>query len=129
MKLGEEHNLPLGHRDAIHVPIVLAECHFKEYETVAGCWVRFIDDACTVIEPCEREFAHGVVDPFMAENGQYRPPIVVLLKPGLSGPVRHNFEVTLPERTALEKELAEVRADDPRCAECWQIRNGRLERD
>ncbi len=121
-----------GERDAVHVPIVAGEFAGEWTEDLRpGDWVKFTDDNFRAFVKCDKADAHGVVNPFL-EIAQRYHPMVILLKPGITTPVRHNFQIVPAqpeyERMMLELELERVKEEDPACADCWYIENGVLER-
>lgn len=132
--LGQDpaYDMLVGTRDALHVPIIVAT--FDDYkqrcEALPGRWVKFVDADFTKIQLSDKEDGHGIIDPFLDEVGI---DVVVLLKPGITSPVRHQFEINTNflsiNRMMLEAELAEAKADDPDCAECWEIQNGKVIRN
>jgi hypothetical protein len=130
-QLDQECDLPLGTRDAIHVPYVVGtiskDLSLKERMLILpGCWVRFIDDKFIKFVPCEKAEAHGMVNPFLDKISRYSD-VVVLLIPGITSQVTHQFDIDPSLRdqrqAMLEAELAEVKEQDPGCADCWVIRN------
>jgi hypothetical protein len=132
-ELGTDSDLPVGTRDAVHVPFVVAIVDHKlnvgiRLSIQPGQWVRFTDEKFTKVEPCEKEDAHGIIDPFIDEMSLYN--VRVLLRPGITSPVRHEFEID-PSRLQLERamlaaEVEERKRNDPGCAECWRIQNRRV---
>ena len=134
-ELGTDANFHVGTRDAVHVPIVFAEIDNKlsidiRMNIQPGQWVRFVDEKFTKIEPCEKENGHGIIDPFIEDISLWN--VRVLLRPGITSPVRHEFEID-PRKLEIENallaaELEENKRNDPNCAECWVIQNRRLVR-
>jgi hypothetical protein len=138
-RLDKSCSLPVGTRDAIHVPYVVATCtatieqqQEHKFKIPPGSYVRFTDENCTKFILCARDEAQGIVNPFLTEI-LFWHPVVVLVMPGITTPVRHIFNINPAmqrwEQQVLEKELAEVKAQDPDCAECWHIRNNEIIRD
>ena len=140
-RLDHECSLPLGTRDAVHVPFVVAEDGRTNEEKLRvdeggrsikpGDYVRFLDSEFRKFTPCDQAEAQGIVNPFL-ERADIWHPVIVFLLPGLTGPVRHHFDidVTAPgrERLYLESELEQAKREDPACADCYFIENGRLQR-
>jgi hypothetical protein len=131
-RLDQDTCLPRGTRDALHVPFVVAGADYKYRGRInSGDFVKFVDEKFTLFTPCEREEAHGVINPFLKEVSCYQT-VVVLLLPGITTSVRHTFEIT-PEKKEWEKdilqtELEAAKREDPECADCWVILNNRVTR-
>lgn len=135
--LDQNCNIPLGTRDAIHVPFVVgspARLSLEEerqlgFERKPGSFVKFTDDKFIEFIPCDKESAHGILNPFLDEISRYDKVIVFLL-PGITTPVRHNFDINLQqkqvEKQILEIELKHQKEADPDCADCWMIRNNAI---
>ncbi|MHA1943809.1 MAG: hypothetical protein ACW96M_05375 [Candidatus Thorarchaeota archaeon] len=122
-----------GLRDAFHAPAILCQINIDNCRTCPDDvkFVRFTDEECTEVAPCEREQAHGVVDPFVELEWYMDNKLVwVLLKPGIVTNLYHAFEMELEpmsdEEKSLRAELKQRREEDPNCAECWQIEGGRV---
>jgi len=127
-----------GLRDAFHAPAIL--CSIDLYTNSRGyanpediSFVRFTNDDFSEVEPCEREQAHGVVDPFVKLDWTAENKLVwVLLNPGIVTNLVHSFEMSIPEMSdeekSLREELKQCREEDPNCAECWQIEDGKVVR-
>lgn len=140
MQLNKTCDLDVGTRDAVHVPIVVGQLfHPKPVrdengkmiftpltEVKPGDWVKFVDDKFTEFVPCDKSEAHGMVNPFI-DYVPFYGAIVVILKPGITSPVRHNFDIdpNIAEQRKhyLETMLKLKKANDPGCAECWIIQN------
>lgn len=129
-----------GTRDAVHVPIVIAR--FKESKDVKeqlksmdelkpGQWVKFVDDKYIDFVLSDQENGHGIVDPFLDDVGVW-DDIRILLRPGITTPVRHQYEINpamlKARKKLLDMELEEKKQEDPECADCWQIKNGDIVR-
>ncbi len=138
MRLDYTCNLPMGTRDALHVPYVVARWDTPNdiKERLAGLkpgsYVKFINTEYTKFVVCEKADAQGVVNPFIDEISCY-DNVVVLLIPGITTPVRHNFDIK-PELLQAEKEILELelrgaKNQDPGCAECYEIRNNEVVRN
>ena len=134
-RLDKTCRLPVGTRDAVHVPIVAATVSRElDYHIplTPGAFVKFIDAEFTKFIPCNKDEAHGVLNPFIDEIRRYEPVIVMLL-PGITSPVRHNFDINPQQKEIeakfLEMELEEAKKDDPDCAGCWVVRNNRVVRN
>lgn len=133
-RLDQSTKLPLGTRDAVHVPIIAAKLDPKEkyYGQIdAGSFVKFTDPEFTLFTICQKENAHGIINPFLDEVNFY-DTVVILLLPGITTPVRHAFNIDVSqkerERSILEIELEEARKSDPDCASCWIIHNNEIVR-
>ena len=125
--LDQDCDLPAGTRDAIHVPFVVGKPVFQGIQHIQpGSWVRFVDANFTEFVLCDKTDAHGIVNPFLDEISRYND-VVVLLIPGITSQVTHQFDIDPSLRdqrqAMLEAELAEVKEQDPGCADCWVIRN------
>lgn len=122
-----------GQRDAVHVPIVAGEYNGDPWERdiVPGEWVRFVDDKFEKFEPCLKAEAHGIVNPFLEKVPAYET-VLILLKPGITTPVRHEFHIVPHqpefEKRMLEIELEDAKKGDPGCAECYYVENGEVRR-
>ena len=101
--LGQTDKLPLGTRDAVHVPYIVA-CAICPVEP--GDWVKFTTRSGTGVTKCSKEEADGIIDPFI--NGPITSDFfMVLIKPGKSGPVKHNF--TMPfDNSYIERDDDDV---------------------
>lgn len=131
-ELGYDPRMPAGTRDAVHVPIVIGRLKrpldvAKENSLQPGSWVKFVDNKYIEFELSDKENGHGIVDPFVDEIAFFGE-IFILLRPGITTPVRHEYEID-PEmlkfqKELLQEELKNERESDPACADCWQIRNG-----
>lgn len=71
----------------------------------------------------------------MAKQGQHDEVFIELAMLGLSPQktqtdvgvlVTAEFDIKHKERETLEEELERQREEDPNCAECWQIENGKI---
>lgn len=135
-RLDHSCRLPVGTRDAVHVPFVVAAAAV-EATTIddringlkPGSYVKFLDDGYTKFVVCEKAEAQGVLNPFVDEISYYEP-VVVMMMPGITSPVRHHFDIDPRlkdmERHWLEAELAQAKQEDPDCAGCWVIKNNRV---
>lgn len=126
-ELGKEpRSYTVGQRDAVHVPIVIARNSDYKVKLGPGDWVKFKDEKYTEIVPASKEDALGMIDPFLEEVSVY-DPVVVLLIPGITTPVRHEFDIVPSMREyedeILKIDLEERKEADPECAGCWAIRN------
>lgn len=149
-RMDQRTRLPLGTRDAGHIPFVVGrykesfhqvpeeerkaywEQYYAEREKFKpGCFVKFIDDKFIYFEVCEKAKAHGYVNPALDEISTYDNVLVFML-PGITEPVRHHFEIRPEkrdlERRLLEAELEQHKEEDPGCAECWTILNNEVVR-
>lgn len=136
MDVKQLHKLPVGTRDALHIPFVVVSYNNSNYLS-PGDLVRFTDETCTKLEktnfnqPLERYQAHGMVNPFV-DKLTCDENVVVFLLPGLTSPVRHTFEINVKERNQiaieLEKELEQEKENDPNCAQCWYVLNDMVTR-
>lgn len=113
--------LELGFKDAVHVPVVVVQ---SDDYVEPGARVRFID-AKSVRVCSESEDAHAIADPFLKNPVDWK--FCVLLVPGMIENVRHDFELNF-ELNELEKELLEHKKEDPMCAKCWAIEDGKIVR-
>ena len=137
-RLDQTCHLPIGTRDAIHVPFVvarLAESVSMEDRLAGlkpGSFVRFTDAEYTKFVICDKQLAHGILNPFVDEISYYEP-VVVLLMPGITTPVRHRFDINPSlkesERQWLSARLEEAKEEDPDCAGCYEIRNNKIIRN
>jgi hypothetical protein len=98
MRLGEKENYEnclLGRKDAFHVACVL--CESDDHPLKPGDYVCFTGDAyCKVVKVEDREKAHGIVDPFLADDHACCGDLFwVLVKPGLASGVNHNFQLNI----------------------------------
>jgi len=140
MDLNKTCDIDIGTRDAVHVPIVVGRLFhpkpvrdesgkmiFTPLEPVEpGQWVKFVDSDFTDFTACTKDEAHGMINPFI-DYVPYYDAVVVILKPGITSPVRHNFDID-PKKAEIRKqylevELEEAKKEDPGCAHCWQIIN------
>lgn len=80
----------LGHRDAFHVPCVLASS--SDWKVLPGTSVRFLDEGCTQVTVADDSERHGVADPFVRDM---RPGDLfwVFLVPELIEKFVHSFEI------------------------------------
>ncbi len=129
-RLDETCRLMTGTRDAVHVPIVAAVVdRSHKGELTPGDFVKFTDAEFTKFLPCKKNEAHGILNPFIDEISRYEP-VVVMLVPGITSPVRHNFDIDPKQQQIktemLKAELEEAKQSDPECAECWIISNNRI---
>jgi hypothetical protein len=123
-------HLAVGTRDAVHVPFTVGKYDYNSkshiYELTPGSFVKFTNSAFTIFVLCEKEESHGILNPFLDEISVW-DNVIVFLKPGITTPVVHNFDIdlTLRDRNKqlLEMELEEARKLDPECADCYQIKN------
>ena len=140
MDLNKTCTVDISTRDAVHVPVVVGRLfHPKPTKDDSGKmifaplpnvepgqWVKFIDSDFTDFTPCSKEEAHGMINPFI-DYVPYYGAVVIILKPGITSPVRHNFDIDPAKADArkqyLEFELAQARKEDPGCADCWVIEN------
>lgn len=136
MELDKTCTLPVGTRDAVHWPIIVGQCDYHNLPKVPmltpGMFVKFTNDSFTKFIPCPKEEAHGVINPALDEI-IYFDSVVILMMPGITTPVRHEFQVDLEkkklERLFLEQDLEEAKKNDPDCAECYEIRNNAIVRN
>jgi hypothetical protein len=136
-RLDQTCDLPMGTRDAVHVPIAVAQIAEQKGfsgKIEPGDWVKFVDADFTRVVKCEKNEAHGLANPFIEEISSY-DNFVVFLTPGITTPVRHSFNIDPAkkeqERKALEMELELTIDSDPekyQCADCWKIVNNRIVR-
>jgi len=119
--LFDSSNLTLGLKDALHVPIVVVQCDELLH---GGEWVRFVDAESNRVIKCDQDESHGFVNPY--DTPFDNKPFIMFLNPDMTGPVRHEFDIKHKERETLEEELERQREEDPNCAECWQIENGKI---
>lgn len=147
-RMDKNTRLPLGTRDACHIPFVVGRLkdppipkdeearkdYYKQWEEnrkkyVPGAWVKFTDDKFTYFELCEKVEAHGFINPLLETVSTY-DNVIIWLMPDITEPVRHTFEICpnkrQTEKSLLEEELAEAQANDPECASCWDIVNGEV---
>jgi len=85
----------LGCRDAFHVPSVLvtdARTIDREDGVRPGTNVRFTNDECTQVEPCEYSERQAIADPFL-EHIDLGVAFWVFIIPELIGDLTHNFEI------------------------------------
>lgn len=131
MRLDYDCDLPLGTRDAVHVPVIAVQCKDWKADLKPGDPVKFIDDKLTEVAPCSRAEAQAFVNPFIDSVSHFEN-FLVLMIPGVTSPVNHHFEVNFEkakiERACLEAELESRKNSDPGCADCYDIRNGRVMR-
>jgi hypothetical protein len=129
-RLDQDCCLPLGTRDAVHLPIVVATYKYggpsNRHELKPGEYVKFVDKDYIYFVPCEKEEAQGILNPFLDEI-TYFDPVVVFILPGITTAVRHAFEINPEmktwEKQYLEKNLERAKQEDPACAGCYIIRN------
>jgi hypothetical protein len=132
-EFGKRANELLGTRDAVHVPFVVGRFQrSKEYiDLNPGQWVRFVDNEYTEFVLSDYQNGHGIIDPFLEKACIYES-VRILLRPGITSPVRHTFEIAPAfhevNKIKLEQELAQAQEDDPNCAGCWQIINNEITR-
>jgi hypothetical protein len=128
-RLDQASSLSVGTRDAVHVPIIVINA--KGNLLAPGMWIRFTNESCNDYEVCNRENAHGIINPFISKIRSY-DSVVVFLVPGITTPVQHNFDIVWDkakmEHVMLELELAEIIKNEPNCAECYYIENGSIQR-
>lgn len=81
----------LGSRDAFHVPSVLVE-HAQSGRIVPGTNLRFTNDECTQVEPCEYSERQAIADPFLET---ITPDVAfwAFIIPELVSGLTHNFEI------------------------------------
>lgn len=144
-RLDQECRIPPGTRDAMHVPYVVGKAKripYSQRNKDNGGWdghtlspgqhVKFTDDKFIYFVPCSKEESHGILNPFLDEVSIH-DNVIVLLTPGITGPTRHAFDINPEkrkwERQALEMELEQYKAEDDGCADCYEIRNGRVIRN
>src|SRR5690348_13829805 len=126
-RLDQTCRLPVGTRDACHVPYVVAQAEHVPVEQrlmsklEPRSYVKFVDKDYTRFVLCDKEEAHGVLNPMIDEICYY-DPVVVLMLPGITTPVQHGFEIRPEmrdmERKLLDNELEECKKEDGECASC-----------
>lgn len=114
---------PVGTKDAIHIPIVVCKSKDKDRTPIRGEPVRFVDMENFIVEPCGMEESHGIADPL---SPYIYSPFCVVLHKWVVSPVRHSFEIASGKLLQLTDELAERRREDPGCAGCWVIEDGKV---
>lgn len=133
-RLDQRCKLALGTRDAFHVPAIVGQLDYDyesfDYEPLLpGSYVKFIDDKFTKFNLCDRKDAHGYLNPNL-EDISWSDNVLVFLFPGITTPVRHQFEIDLSKKDreieVLEEELKLKQERDPECAECWFIYNNEV---
>jgi len=131
-RLDQDCELPVGTRDACHVPFVVARKAYgnpKDWELKPGEFVKFTNDKYTEFVTCTKEEAQGILNPFLDEISTFEN-VIVFMMPGITGPVQHEFEINpqvrLDEKEMLEVELEERKEQNPECADCYMIRNNRV---
>lgn len=122
-KLGqiyEKGEVIVGFRDAFHVPAIVASSYDRVYP---GDMVKFVDEECKTVVGCDVEEAHGIVDPW-ADNSGDGKLFWVLLKPGMTNKLSHNFEVSFEKPLNDSKKYNYeyvrdyVREEDDGCRGC-----------
>ncbi len=139
-RLDQTCHIEAGTRDAVHVPFIVVDFVTTDFfdslndflpRFKPGDWIRFLDAECDKFEKCEKKDAHGLINPFI-DTISCCDSVVVFLRPGITGPVRHNFNIDFErskfEQEVLQEELALAKAEDLECAECWHIENNRVTR-
>lgn len=130
-RLDQTCRLPAGTRDAVHVPIVAGRWARNDFtsELKPGEFVKFVDDKFVDFVPCQKDEAHGVANPFL-DVISHIDPVIILLFPGITTPVRHDFNIDLNknliEKEMLKFEVEQARKEDPGCAGCWIIHNNEV---
>jgi len=130
-RLDQTTHLPLGTRDAVHVPVIAGRFNYKTSfpELEPGSFVKFVDKDFTLFELCEKKDAHGFINPYLDEI-YYFDNVLIFILPNITTPVRHYFEINLQQKTnereVLEAELEEMKRNDESCAECYEIRNNEI---
>lgn len=80
-----------GHRDALHVPVVLVT---SEESMKPGDNVRFTDNTFTKVVESDKKDRHGVVDIFMKKI-KIGDPFMVLICPEFTTNPVHHFDVNI----------------------------------
>lgn len=104
-----------GKRDAFHVPAVCAICVAA---LAPGRWVKFVAGSHMFVHPSSPEEGHGIADPFMdATAVKPTQAFWMLLKPGLTSNLTHNFSIEgVPDVGQAEEEEDD---DGGVCRGCW----------
>lgn len=116
-----EPTLPVGSKDALHVPIVVAEA--KQTLRV-GERVVFKDNDLKEVWPVVGEDYHGIVNPFMGNDAYAGEKVYILVKPGLVEQVFHVFDLDVKASLKMKRayeELERLQEEDPGCAGCYDI--------
>jgi hypothetical protein len=114
-----------GTKDAFHVPCVVAKATESLYP---GCRVRFADNTLQHVYRTTDE-PHGIINPFLIDDVVKGEKVYVLLMPGMVDHVQHVFDVDIrlsQSEISLHQKLEEIRKNDPNCAGCWQIEDGKI---
>lgn len=138
-RLDQNCHIPLGTRDAVHVPFVVGRASWGKSSLQErmdgmkpGAFVRFVDEKFVEFVLCAKEEAHGIINPFLDEVSYY-DSVVVMLIPGITTPVVHHFEINPKqkelEQQILQSELELAKESDPPCAGCYVIRNNEVIRN
>lgn len=111
-------DIEAGFKDAFHAPVVLACLQPEAGNAHPGMLIRFTkDDLSEFVHVNELEDAHGVLDPFMDKDKAFGP-MWVLIKPGLTTVVHHEFKIKMPEEGFFKDYKEGVDYDDS-CRTCW----------
>ena len=78
-----------GKRDALHAPVVVVVCSAR---ILPGTKLKLIDDK-TVRETESWKVADGIADPFLQEPIPPHTAFLMMLKPGMTSNLRHNFDI------------------------------------
>jgi hypothetical protein len=80
----------VGRKDAFHIPSVLVTTN---HDLNPGQDVRFTDDDCDAVEPCERNKRQAIVDPFLTKDQIEKSAFWVFIDPDLVSNLTHEFEI------------------------------------
>lgn len=141
-RLDQTCHLIVGTRDAAHIPFVVAQYNITTttleerlkmgHKLPPGHFVRFIDDNYMHFVLCDRDEAHGIINPFI-EEVRFYDAVVIFILPGITSSVRHYFDINPKlkalEQQMLESELEQRKQEDPACAGCYEIRNNDIIRN
>lgn len=112
MEIGKVNSkFDIGRRDAFHVPAILVE---SDGSLLPGYKVRFLDDSFTSVrlfDNTKDSEYHGIVDPFIGEIKK-GDQVCVLLYPGSTINLTHNYEVTISDVEEAETEEDEEEEED-----------------
>ncbi len=93
MSIAKIQDVKPGTKDAFHVQCVLV---WSEDYLTPGTYVKFVDNNLLRVKECCKSERHGIVDPFM-NFFKLGDKFWVLLQPGLTKSLRHNFDLELEE--------------------------------
>jgi hypothetical protein len=143
IRLDQNCKLKRGIKDAIHVPFIVARLdnnYGNDIDSIMamsdklkpGCYIKFTNYECTSFVPCEKDEAHGIINPFL-DTVCFYDDVVILLVPSVVTKFSHDFDIDLTkqqlEKQKLTQELIQTIANDSECGNCWRIKNNEIVRD